>query len=343
MRLARAHVTLGPVSVEGGTKAVVAALAANLFIAVSKFGAWLLTGASSLLAEAIHSLADSGNQGLLLLGGKAAKREPDAEHPFGYGRERYVYAFIVSIVLFSVGGLFALYEAYHKWEEVHHGRPNGLLESSWWWVPIAVLVGAIIAESFSFRTAIIETNAVRGEQSFARFVRTAKSPELPVILLEDLAALLGLVVALVGVGLTLLTGNGYWDAAGTACIGLLLVAVAIILAIEMKSLLIGESATPASISKIRAGILSADGVEQIIHLKTLHLGPEEVLVTAKIGVDAGDSAHEVAAIIDRAEAAVRAAAPMVSALYLEPDIYRSDCRPAPGPPVNLSGDEHPAQ
>lgn len=309
-------------SASGGTKAVVAALTANLFIAVTKFAAWALTGASSMLAEAIHSVADSGNQVLLLVGGRRARRAATPEHPFGYGRERYIFAFIVAIVLFSVGGLFALYEAFHKYEEVHAGHPNELIEGRWWWVPLVVLGAAIVAESFSFRTAIRESRHTKGKQTWVRFVRSARSPELPVILLEDLGALLGLVFALIGVGLTLLTGNGYFDVAGTAMIGLLLVAIAVVLAIETKSLLLGESATPESIAAMQQALEGTDGVDRVIHMKTLHLGPEEVLLAAKIAVDAGDSATQVADIIDAAEARIRAAEPMVSALYLEPDIDR---------------------
>lgn len=318
-------------STEGSTRAVIAALSANLFIAVTKFGAWALTGASSMLAEAIHSVADSGNQALLLIGGKRARREATPEHPFGFGRERYVYAFIVAIVLFTVGGLFALYEAYHKWEEVHAGHPNELLESRWWWVPLVVLGLAIIAESFSFRTAIAESGKTKGRQSWVRFIRSAKAPELPVVLLEDFAALLGLTFALFGVGMTLLTGNGVFDVLGTAMIGVLLVAVAISLAIETKSLLVGESAKPEVIDRIRAALEGSAGVERIIHLKTLHLGPEEILVAAKIGVAATTSAAVVAEVIDGAEAAIRGVEPMVSDLYLEPDIYRADHQPAPRP------------
>ncbi|MVA76725.1 cation diffusion facilitator family transporter [Auraticoccus sp. F435] len=315
-------------SASGGTKAVVAALVANLFIAVTKFAAWVLTGASSMLAEAIHSVADSGNQALLLVGGRRAKRAATPEHPFGFGRERYVFAFVVAIVLFSVGGLFALYEAYHKYEEVHAGHPNELIEGRWWWVPLVVLVAAIVAESFSFRTAIRESRHAKGKQSWVRFVRSARSPELPVILLEDLGALLGLVFALIGVGLTLITGNGYFDVAGTAMIGLLLVAIAVVLAVETKSLLLGESATPESIQKMRRALEGTDGVERVIHMKTLHLGPEEVLVAAKIAVPAADRAAEVARVINAAEARIREAEPMVSALYLEPDI---DTAPASRP------------
>jgi cation diffusion facilitator family transporter len=319
------------VSTEGGTKAVVAALTANIFIAVTKFGAWVLTGASSMLAEAIHSVADSGNQVLLLIGGKRATREATPEHPFGYGRERYVFGFIVSVVLFSVGGLFALYEAYHKYEEVHAHAPNELLEGPWWWVPLIVLTAAIIAETFSFRTAIIESNKVRGKQSWSKFIRSAKAPELPVILLEDLAALLGLIFALFGVGMTLLTRNGYFDVIGTAAIGLLLVLVAITLAIETKSLLLGEAASVDSVHKIEQALTGSPGVERVIHMKTLHLGPEEVLVAAKIGVDRGESASAVAEIINRAEVNIRTAEPMVTALYLEPDIYDPNHVPAARP------------
>jgi cation diffusion facilitator family transporter len=319
------------VSTEGGTKAVVAALTANIFIAVTKFGAWVLTGASSMLAEAIHSVADSGNQVLLLVGGKRAARAATPEHPFGYGRERYVFGFIVAVVLFSVGGLFALYEAYHKYEEVHSGAPNELLEGRWWWVPLVVLTAAIIAESFSFRTAIVESNKVRGRQGWNRFIRSAKAPELPVILLEDFAALLGLVFALFGVGMSLLTHNGYWDVVGTALIGLLLVLVAITLAVETKSLLLGEAAGTESVERIERAITGTSGVERIIHMKTLHMGPEEILVAAKISVASTATAGDVAETIDRAEVAIREAEPMVTSLYLEPDIYREGYVPAVRP------------
>ncbi|MGC5018364.1 cation diffusion facilitator family transporter [Micromonospora sp. DT47] len=301
-------------SANGGTKAIVAALLANVGIAVTKFVAFLLTGSSSMLAEAIHSVADSGNQGLLLLGGKRAKREATPQHPFGYGRERYIYAFIVSIVLFSVGGLFALYEAYHKWS--HKG---GIDE--WQWVPVTVLVAAIIMESFSLRTAIKESNLVRGNQSWVRFIRRAKAPELPVVLLEDLGALIGLVFALFGVGMTLITGNGEWDAAGTAAIGVLLVTIAIVLAIETKSLLLGEGAERHDLEAIEKAITEGPEVERIIHMKTLYLGPEELMVAAKIAVPPGDSAEDLARGINAVEARIRAAVPVARVIYLEPDVY----------------------
>jgi cation diffusion facilitator family transporter len=319
---------------DGGTRAVVAALLANTGIALTKFVAFALARNSSMLAEAIHSCADAGNQLLLLLGGKRAKRAATPEHPFGYGRERYVYSFIVAIVLFSVGGLFALYEAYHKFHEIHSGHFE---EIGGWksYVPVFVLLAAITMEGFSLRTAVMETNKVRGSASFATFIRRAKSPELPVILLEDVAALLGLAFALVGVGMSLITGNHYWDVAGTAAIGLLLVAVAIVLALETKSLLLGEAASLESQQAIVTALTATPGVERVIHMKTLHLGPDELLVAAKIGVSATSSAADVAATIDAAERAVRAAEPLATAMYLEPDIYRDDYvrdeRPVPPP------------
>jgi cation diffusion facilitator family transporter len=312
-------------STEGSTKAVVAALLANSGIAVTKFAAFLLTGASSMLAEAIHSVADSGNQLLLLIGGRQARKRPTVEHPFGYGRERYIYAFVVSIVLFSVGGLFALYEAYHKGHELHatHGIPHdSLLTSRWWWVPLVVLVAAIVMESLSFRTAIRETGHVRGNASYVQFIRRAKQPELPVILLEDFAALIGLVFALLGVGLSLLTRNLWFDVAGTALIGLLLVAVAVVLAVETKSLLLGESASVEVEDRIADALRATAGIDRIIHLKTLHLGPDELLVAAKVAVLRDAVATDIATAIDAAEAAIRSAEPIATMIYLEPDIFR---------------------
>ncbi|MGH8777333.1 MAG: cation diffusion facilitator family transporter [Jiangellaceae bacterium] len=306
---------------EGGTRAVVAALLANVGLAITKFIAWLLTGASSMLAESVHSVADSGNQVLLLAGGRHARRKATPEHPFGYGRVRYVYAFVVSIVLFSLGGVFALNEARHKYAEVRDGHPNELLDSRWWWVPIAVCVAGIIMEGFSLRTAVVESNKIRGRGSWVQFVRRAKAPELPVILLEDLGALLGLVFALFGVGLTLITENGYWDVAGTAAIGVLLVVIAVILALEMSSLLIGEGASEETVDVIAAA-LAGDGGGRVIHLRTLYVGPEELLVAAKIGIDATQSGDQIAEAIDTAEMRVRVAAPEATSIYLEPDVYR---------------------
>jgi cation diffusion facilitator family transporter len=308
------------VSTESSPRAIIAALAANLGIAVTKLVAFALTGASSMLAESIHSIADSGNQGLLLLGSKRASRQPDSKHPFGYGRERYIYAFIVSIVLFTVGGLFALYEAYHKYHDVHAGHPNELLTSRWWWVPLVVLVAAIGMESFSFRTAIIESNRVRGRATWWQFIRTARAPELPIVLLEDLAALVGLVFALLGVGLTLLTNSGYFDVAGTAGIGALLVAVAIVLGVETKSLLLGESAQEDSLRLIDQALRADDRVLDILSLKTVHVGPDSILVACKISVTPTDSAKAVSDSINSAEERIRAAVPEAVFIFIEPGI-----------------------
>ncbi|MGW0761672.1 cation diffusion facilitator family transporter [Streptomyces sp. NPDC002814] len=300
-------------SASGGTKAIVAALVANLAIAVAKFVAFLFSGSSSMLAESVHSLADSGNQGLLLVGGKRAQREATPQHPFGYGRERYIYAFLVSIILFSVGGMFALYEGYEKIKHPH--------EIEHWYWPIGVLVFAIIAETFSFRTAIKESNLLRGKKSWSEFVRHAKAPELPVVLLEDLGALVGLILALGGVSLALATGDGVWDGIGTLCIGVLLILIAIVLAVETKSLLLGEAAGLEDVQKIEAAIVDGDTVTRIIHMRTLHLGPEELLVAAKIAVQHDDTATEIASAIDAAESRIRDAVPIARVIYLEPDIY----------------------
>jgi cation diffusion facilitator family transporter len=301
-------------SASGGSKAVVAALGANLAIAVAKFVAFAFSGSSSMLAEGVHSVADSGNQALLLLGGKRAKRAATDEHPFGYGRERYVYGFLVSIVLFTVGGVFALYEGYSKIRHPHH-------LDHWYW-PVGVLLFAIVAEGYSFRTAVKESTELRGEQSWVQFIRRAKAPELPIVLLEDFGALIGLVLALLGVGLTLATGDGVWDGVGTLCIGTLLVVIAVVLGVETKSLLLGEGAGTADVAAIRAAIVDGDVVTAVIHMRTLYLGPEELLVAAKIAVRHDDTAADVARAIDAAEARIRAAVPIARVVYLEPDIQR---------------------
>jgi cation diffusion facilitator family transporter len=301
-------------SAGGGTKAVIAALGANLGIAVIKFVAFAITGSSSMLAEGVHSVVDSGNQGLLLIGGKRAQRRADTEHPFGYGRDRYVYGFLVALMLFSLGGLFALYEGIEKIRHPHH------LESAV--VAIVVLLVAIGLESFSLRTAIKESRHHKGNDSWVAFIRHAKSPELPVVLLEDVAALTGLVFAFLGVGLTLATDEPVWDGIGTSAIGVLLIAVAVVLMIETKSLLLGESAAPVQVRAIETALVG-DGVARVIHLKTMHLGPDELLVGAKIAMPPGTPLDEVAAAIDAAETRVRAAVPSARVIYLEPDLDRS--------------------
>lgn len=300
-------------STEGGTRAVVAALLANTGIAVTKFVAAGISGSASMLAEGVHSVADAGNQVLLLIGGRRARKAADEAHPFGYGRERYVFAFVVAIILFSVGGMFSLYEGVHKLD-AHE-------ELNLPWIPLLVLAVAIVLESFSLRTAVIEANKARGKDSLFAFIRHAKQPELPVILLEDIAALTGLVFAFAGVGLSLLTGDVIWDAIGTIAIGVLLIGVAVILGIETKSLLVGEGATRADVEKIRAAFQGHRNVEAIIHMKTLYLGPDELMVAAKVAVPKTTKATEIAKAINEIEVAVREAVPVARVIYIEPDIY----------------------
>lgn len=300
-------------SASGGNKAIIAALLANAGIAVTKFIAFVFSGSSSMLAESVHSIADSGNQLLLLIGGRRAKKTADKAHPFGYGRERYVYAFVVAIILFSVGGVFSIYEGIDKLQHPH------ALEVPW--LPILVLSIAIVLESFSLRTAVKESNHTRGKQSWVQFIRHAKAPELPVVLLEDVAALLGLVFAFAGVGLTILTGNPTWDAIGTLAIGALLVLVAIVLGIETKSLLVGEGASAEDDAAIRKAIEEHPDVEALIHMKTLYLGPDELLVGAKVGLSSRARLTDITASINSLEVAIRAAAPIARVIYIEPDVY----------------------
>jgi cation diffusion facilitator family transporter len=301
------------VSEGSGSRAVIAALGANLGIAVIKFIAFAITASTSMLAEGVHSLVDSGNQVLLLIGGKRSRRQATAEHPFGYGRDRYVYGFLVALMLFSAGGLFALYEGIHK---ILHPHP---LESPI--VAFAVLALAIVLESFSLRTAVHESRPLKGSSSWPEFIRRAKVPELPVVLLEDVAALVGLVLALFGVTMATITDNGVWDGIGTVCIGALLITVAVILVVETKSLLLGESASPAMVDAIATNLVGP-GVERIIHLRTMHLGPEELLIGAKLAMSPSATLADAARAIDDAEQRVRTAVPSARVIYLEPDVDR---------------------
>ena len=300
---------------EGSRRAIIAAFLANLGIAVAKFVAFLFTGAASMLAETVHSLADTGNQALLLLGQARAGRAASPDHPFGYGRERYFWSFVVALVLFSMGSLFAIYEGVEK---LLH--PHALVAPQW---AIGVLLVAIALEAWSFRTAFVEANAVRGDQNLWRFIRRAKSPELPVVLLEDTGALLGLLFALLGVGLAIATGNARFDALGSVAIGILLGAIAFVLATEMKSLLIGESATPDVQQQIRAAIEGSAPVSRLIHLRTLHLGPDELLVGAKVEFSSTLDVPGLARAIDEVEARVRAVVSEARVIYIEPDVQRS--------------------
>ncbi|WP_439564656.1 cation diffusion facilitator family transporter [Microcella sp.] len=299
-------------SASGGGKAIIAALLANTGIAVTKFVAFLVSGSSAMLAESVHSVADAGNQLLLLVGGRRARKEADTEHPFGYGRARYIYAFVVAIILFSIGGVFSLYEGVSKLQEPHP------LENAW--LPIVVLLIAIGLESFSLRTAVRESNHVRGTQGWIQFIRRAKAPELPVVLLEDVAALLGLTFALVGVGLTVVTGDSMWDAVGTIMIGVLLVLVAVVLGLETSSLLVGEGASTDDMRAICRALDAHDGVTAVVHMKTLYLGPDELLVGAKVTFTPGIDIERVAAIINELEIAVRDAVPIARVIYIEPGL-----------------------
>jgi cation diffusion facilitator family transporter len=306
------------VSASGGNKAIIAALLANAGIAVAKFVGYLVTGSSSMLAESVHSVADTSNQGLLLLGGNRAKRAATSEHPFGYGRDRYFYSFVVALLLFSLGSVFALYEGIHKLES-EEPLTSPL-------VAVIILLVAIGLESFSFRTAIVESRPLKGSSTWWQFIRQAKAPELPVVLLEDFGALVGLILALLGVGLSVLTGNPVFDALGTISIGVLLGVIAVILIIEMKSLLIGEGAADPVLDRIVAAIEEGDPVQRVIHIRTQYLGPEELLVAAKVAMVPSITVEDVARSIDTAEQRVRAQVPDARLIYLEPDLDRSAVR-----------------
>ncbi len=305
---------------EGSRTAILAALVANGGIAIAKFTGFAITGAASLLAEAVHSVADTSNQALLLLGGNRARRTATAEHPFGYGRERYFWSFVVALVLFSLGGLFAIYEGVQKLRDPHEVESLS--------VAVGILLIAVVLETFSLRTAIREANHVRGDRSWWSFIRHSKSPELPVVLLEDIGAEVGLFVALGGVITARVTDEPRWDAAGSLAIGILLVVIAIVLVIEMKSLLIGESASPADDKAIREAIESTPEVRRLIHMRTQHLGPDELLVAAKVELANAASLADVAAAVNACESRLRAAVPAARVVYLEPDVARPAEEPA---------------
>lgn len=301
---------------EGSRRAVLMAFLANLGIALAKFAGFAVTGAASMLAEAIHSVADTGNQLLLLLGARRALREPTPEHPFGFGRERYFWGFVVAVVLFTMGSLFSLYEGIDKLRHPH------AIESPL--VAVAILAVAIGLEGTAFRTAALEAHRQRGELGWWDYVRRAKSPELPVILLEDLGAVLGLTFALACIGLATWTGNTAFDALGSLGIGLLLGAIAVVLAVEMKSLLIGESASARVRDAIRRTIEAHPRVSHLIHMRTQHLGPDELLVGLKVALEPSLGLGEVAAVIDELEARIREETPAARVIYVEPDLLREE-------------------
>ncbi|HEY2553086.1 MAG TPA: cation diffusion facilitator family transporter [Streptosporangiaceae bacterium] len=312
----------------GGRRAVLAAFAANLGIAATKLIAFVITGSASMLAESVHSVADSGNQALLLLGRSRAQREQTEEHPFGYGAERYFYAFIVALVLFTIGALFSLYEGIDRIRHPEHLQSPA--------VALTVLGIAALLEGFSFRTAVRESSGARGRGSWLGFIRHAKAPELPAVLLEDTAALTGLVLAFTGVILSTVTGNARWDGAGSVAIGVLLGCVAAILAMETKSLLIGESAGRGAERAIVAAIEASASIDRVIHLRTLHVGPDTLLVAAKVAVRGADSAAEVVAGINEAERRIREAVPIAELIFLEPDLYQAARLDAADPAVRAA-------
>ncbi|MGK0722302.1 cation diffusion facilitator family transporter [Leucobacter sp. W1478] len=300
-------------SATGGSKAIIAAFLANTGIAITKFIAWIFSGSSSMLAESVHSVADAANQLLLLLSGKRAKQKADKEHPFGHGRVRYVYAFVVAIVLFAMGGVFSVYEGIAKIRDPH--------PLEFWWLPLLVLTVAIVLESFSLRTAIRESRPHKGGSSWMTFIRRSKAPELPVVLLEDVGALLGLVIAFFGVGLTVLTGNSVFDGAATIAIGVLLILIAAVIGWEVKSLLVGEGAHEDDLAKIEAALLASSDIDRIIHMKTLYVGPDEFMIGAKVSLAAERTMKEVSVIVNLAERRVREAVPAARIIYIEPDVW----------------------
>ena len=301
---------------EGSRKAIIAAFFANLGIAISKFVGFLLTGSAGLAAESVHSFADTGNQGLLMLGAKRSTKARDEEHPFGHERERYFWAFIVALVLFSMGGLFALYEGIHKFRNPHETDNMG--------IAIGILIVAILLESYSLRTAVKEVQHIKPpQQSYWQFIKTAKQPELPTVLLEDVAAETGLFFALTGVLLAHFTHEPRWDAVGSIAIGVLLVVVAFILGVEMKGMLMGETALPETRIDLAKALREHQHIQEVIYLHTEHLGPDVLLVAAKAIFEPSLSAADVSRSIDEAEAKMREAVPTARFIFIEPDIARS--------------------
>ncbi len=317
----------------GSNKVVLAALFGNSMIAIAKFVGFFITGSSSMLAEAIHSVADSGNQSLLLWGGRAAKKTADDEHQFGYGRERYFWSFVVALVLFALGGGFATYEGIEKILHPHEIKQAG--------VALGILAFGMVVEGYAFRTAVVESRPLKGDLSWWEFVKRARVPELPVVLLEDLGAMVGLMTAFVAIIIAQITGNAIWDGIGTLAIGILLLVIACILIIEMRSLLLGEGARPKEMLKIKTAINTAPHVQKLVHIRTQHLGPEELLVGAKIIFEPGLTVEELADAINSVEARIRQVVPIARPMYIEPDLLRSpEELKANAAPVGNADDHH---
>jgi cation diffusion facilitator family transporter len=292
------------------TRAIFFALGANFAITVAKGVAAVFSGSGAMLAETVHSLADCGNQALLLLGVKQARQPSSPEHPLGYGKAVYFWSFLVAVMLFTVGGMFSLYEGIHK---LSHPEPL-----KQWWLAVGVLVFSIVAESISMRACVVEVNKARGAQSLRHWFRESRQAELIVIFGEDLAALSGLVLALVAVVLTVLTGNPLWDALGTVAIGALLIVVAVFVAIEVKAMLIGQSADPRVTAGMRAFLEGHPDIARVFHLITLQLG-NDVMVSVKVQVAGAQTAGQLIDSINAVEKAFRARYPQVRWSFFEPD------------------------
>jgi len=297
----------------GGTKTIVTALIANFTIAIAKFFGFIITSSSAMLAEAVHSVADTSNQALLLLGKKRSEKQPTAMRQFGHGRERFFWAFVVSLVLFSIGSMYAIFEGIEKIRHPHE------IESLWW--ALTILLFAMCMEAFAFQTAVKESRHYKGNHSWRSFIRRSRIPELPVVLLEDFGALMGLIFAFICVLIADTTGNTVWDGIGTLSIGILLGLIALVLAIETKSLLIGESALPEQTLNIETAITNSDHVERLIEMRTEYLGPETLLVAAKIEFKGTFSSSGISDAVDAVEENIRAAEPLAKIIYLEPDTY----------------------
>jgi len=297
----------------GGTKTIVTALIANFTIAIAKFFGFIITSSSAMLAEAVHSVADTSNQALLLLGKKRSRKQPTAMRQFGHGRERFFWAFVVSLVLFSIGSMYAIFEGIEKIRHPHE------IESLWW--ALTILLFAMCMETYAFQTAVKESRHYKGNHSWRSFIRRSRIPELPVVLLEDFGALMGLIFAFICVLIADITGNTVWDGIGTLSIGILLGLIALVLAIETKSLLIGESALPEQTLNIETAITNSDHVERLIEMRTEYLGPETLLVTAKIEFKGTFSSSGISDAVDAVEENIRAVEPLAKIIYLEPDTY----------------------
>jgi cation diffusion facilitator family transporter len=289
-------------------RAILFALGANFVIFATKGVAAFITGSSAMLAETVHSLADCGNQLLLLLGLRQARMEPTPEYPLGYGKAIYFWSFLVAVMLFSVGGMFSVYEGFHK---LQHPEPL----KQWWWA-VGVLVIGIIAESVSMRACLAEVAKARGSRSLVRWFRESRQAELVVIFGEDLAALFGLVFALIAIALAVITGNPVWDAIGTLAIGILLIVVAVFVAIEVKAMLIGQSADPNVNSALKRFIEQRPEVARVFSLITLQLG-NDLMVAVKAQLNRSSVEKEDA--INNIERALKEQFPQVKWSFFEPD------------------------